>query len=205
MGIGPGPALIIYTDASFDVQTGTGSWGAVIRDTGNEEQLAGVFSGSCHSSEQAELQAIAKVLHVLRQNEQLPIGRRVKVFTDNRACFQVLAGHARFKRNREAMVQAQEVVQRIIGALQLQFTVHWIQGHQPIGQSPHGDANRIADALARQANTALPDRRKIKAAAQRRRRARRSAERALARASAPAREGGAPPAAFADAQAECPA
>lgn len=150
----PAQALTIYTDASFSL--GTGSWGAVVKGLETELHLSGAFAGTCHSSEQAELQAIAIVLHNLARDGHLHRGASVRIYTDNRACDMALNRQGKFKRNREAMQQAMDTLQRVIEAGQLQVKCCWIKGHQPLGNTVHGDANRIADALARAAHPTIP-------------------------------------------------
>lgn len=170
-------ALTIYTDASFSL--GIGSWGAVIKGLETDLHMSGVFTGMCASSEQAELQAIATVLHKLARGGQLRDGASIRIYTDNRACDFALNGRGKFKRNREAMQLAMAVLRRVIAARQLTVKCGWIRGHQPLGASAHGDANRIADKLARAAHPTLPTK------AQKNRATR---NRSLARAGAHARE-----------------
>lgn len=183
MTTGPQPALTIYTDASFDGKTRTGSWGAVIRTGDNETQLQGSFREPCGDNTAAELQAIGNAIHEAAKLALVPAGCEVHLFSDCRACVDVLRHRAKFRKSLTGLRSALSRVQLIMDATGWQFTVKWIRGHQDSTSTcPHVQGNRMADQLARIAHPALQERRQLQAARRKRnkrnRRARKAAEKA---------------------------
>lgn len=174
---GPEPALTIYADASFDGNSRTGSWGAVIRKGHNEILMSGQFKLDCRDSTTAELQAIGNAIH--RACGMAKAGAWVEVYSDCEAAVNALRGLTKFRQSRTHLRDALAMVQAMTDRTGWNVKFHWVKGHQPEGVTcPHVRGNRLADGLARDAHSILTNRREKARARQRRARRNRAARKA---------------------------
>lgn len=172
--------LLIYTDASFDGKSRTGSWGAVVRKGQHEIHLQGLFRLTCYDSTTAELQAIGNAIHKAR--DLAAPGELIVIYSDCQPAVHALSGRGRFRPSREQLVATLKAVQAICDQSGCRFKFHWIKGHQPQTiTTPHATGNRMADKLARQAHEKLEARREIARSRRKRYKANRKARLARAR------------------------
>lgn len=191
MTTGAPPPLLIYTDASFDGNSRTGSWGAVVRKQEHEVHLHGQFKLECADSTVAELRAIGNAIH--KAADLAEPGAHITVYSDCLPAIHALNGKSKFRKSRDQLRATLRMVQIICEDSGRRITFRWIKGHQPKDTTcPHAQGNRLADKLARDAHNGLVARRAVQAAkrkrykANRRVRLARAREEALAMASTPA-------------------
>ena len=146
----------LYTDVSVGPKAG---WGAVLAEYGTEiARSQGVMKIDTLVTDIFEITAVSLAIDWLVENHLIPQGQIVRVWSDNENAVKWIMGKLPIRKRKETFGKMMAARVKTTNAGRrggIIIRAQWVKGHQPLGNSAHGDFNKIADRLAREASGVL--------------------------------------------------